>query len=91
MLEITSQNLDSFFTNNAPYLVHLYGRQVVADPRDKGEPGDDVVVWPKRRGPMVLRRLARCEPFSKYWFATEDGVVAVPVNRVAAIHKVVLS
>ncbi len=91
MLDITPDTMDSFFTNNAPYLVHLDGRQVVADPRDKGEPGDDVVVWPKRRGPMVLRRLARCEPYGTYYFATEDGVVAVPVNRVVAIHKVVVA
>lgn len=43
----------------------------------------------KKHGPMVMRRLARCEPFSKYRFATEDGVVVVPCNGVVAIHKVI--
>ncbi len=88
MLNITPDTLDDFFTNNAPYLVHLDGRQICADPRDKGEPGDTVVVWLKRRGPTVLRRLARCEPFNNFWFATDDGTVAVPCNKVSAIHKV---
>ena len=44
MLTITPDTLDTFFTNNAPYLVHLDGQQICADPRDKGEPGDTVVL-----------------------------------------------
>ena len=90
MLNITPDTLDDFFTNNAPYHVHLDGKQVCADPRDKGEPGDTVVVWPKKRGPLVLRRLARYEADNSFYFATADEeVVSVPSNKVAAIHKVV--
>ena len=65
MLEITPDSLDQFFVNNAPYLVHIDGKQVCVDPRDKGEPGDTVVVWPKKRGPVMLRRLARCKPYDR--------------------------
>ena len=90
MLDITHENLDSFFVNNAPYLVRIDGRQVCADPRDRGEPGDAVVVWPKKRGPMMLRRLARCAPFDSFYFAAEDEeVVRVPCNKITAIHKIV--
>ena len=91
MLNITPDTLDSFFTNNAPYLVHLDGKQICADPRDKGEPGDTVVVWPKKRGPLVLRRLARNALDQLFYFAAPCGeVVSVPANKVAAIHKVVV-
>ncbi len=89
MLTITPDTLDTFFTNNAPYLVHLDGKQICADPCDKGEPGDTVVVWPKKRGPLVLRRLARNTLDQLYYFADGDEVVSVPANKVAAIHKVV--
>ena len=50
MLDINSDNIDSFF-DNAPYLVSIGNRQIMADPRDKGEPGDIVIVWPKKRAP----------------------------------------
>lgn len=90
MLDITPENLDTFFVPG-PYLVHIDGRQVAADPRDKGEPGDIVVVWPKRRPPRLLRRLARCQPFDRYFFSEPDtgATTAVPCNKVSAIHKVV--
>ena len=66
-------------------------RQVMADPGDKGEPGDMVLVWPKKRAPMVLRRLARCKPYGTFYFATAgEQVVAVPCNKVTVIHGVIL-
>ena len=40
---------------------------------------------------MVLRRLARRQPYGVYYFAMPCGeVVSVPVNKVSAIHRVVL-
>ena len=55
MLEITHENLDTFFdsTEFAVYSVTIGNRQVMADPRDKGDPGDMVLVWPRKRAPMV--------------------------------------
>ena len=89
MLDITPEYLDSFF-DTTPYLVTIGNRQVMADPRDKGEPGDMVIVWPKKRAPMVLRRLARCEPYGDFYFATmAEQVVKVPCSKVTAIHRVV--
>ena len=90
MLNITPDTLDDFFTNNAPYLVHLDGKQICADPRNKGGPGDTVLVWPKKRGPLVLRRLARNTFDQLYYFADGEEVVSVPAHKVAAIHKVVV-
>ncbi len=59
--------------------------------RDKGEPGDIIVVWLKKRGPRVARRLARCAPYDTFHFMTlgTEEVVVVPCNKVSAIHKVV--
>ena len=72
-----------------PYQLTINDREILADPQDKGEPGDLVVVWLKKRGPRLARRLARCSPFNSFYFRTpETGrVVEVPSNRVMAIHK----
>ena len=88
-----AERLDAFFPNNAPYLVHLDGQQICADPRDKGEPGDIVVVWPRKRGPRLARKLARHADGNSYWFAdlADDQVVEIPNNKVTAVHKVVAS
>ena len=78
MLEINHDNLDTFF-ETTPYLVTIGNHWLMADPGDKGEPGDMVIVWPKKRAPMVLRRLARCQPYGTFYFATAgEQVVAVP-------------
>ncbi len=72
-----TERLDAFFPNNAPYLVHLDGQHICADPRDKGEPGDVVVVWPRKRGPRLARKLARYSDGNSYFFAdlADDHVV----------------
>ncbi len=91
-IEVTGETLDLYFPGNAPYALILDGRQVLADPRDKGEPGDIVVVWPKKRGPRLARKLARYEiDDSLYFFAMLDScaLVSVPHNKVTALHKVV--
>ena len=84
-------DLSAFLEGPAPYELSVDGQQVRADPRDKGEPGDVVVVWPKKRGPRVARRLARSAPYDNFYFMTlgTEEVVAVPCNKVSAIHKVV--
>ena len=75
----------------APYELSVDGQRIWADPRDKGEPGDVVVVWPKKRGPRMARRLARCIPYDLYYFMTlgTEELVAVPCNKVVAVHKVI--
>ncbi len=89
--KVTGDMLDSVFAGNAPYALILDGRQVLADPRDKGEPGDIVVVWPKKRGPRLARKLARYEMDNAFYFAMLDtgALVSVPHNKVTALHKVV--
>ena len=52
---VTGDMLDTVFPNNAPYALIVDGQQVFADPRRKGEPGDIVVIWPKKRGPRLAR------------------------------------
>ncbi len=88
----TPSVLDQHFASAEPYLVRVDGRHVYADPRDKGDLGDLVLVWPKRRSPRLLRRLARCQPFDKYFFASlETGeTIAVPSNRIRMIHKIIV-
>ncbi len=93
MLNITHDNLDTFF-ETTPYLVTIGNRWLMADPSDKGEPGDTVIVWPRKRAPMVLRRLARYETYEvqdTFYFATAgEQVVAVPCNKVTAVHRVIV-
>ncbi len=81
----------AFLDGPAPYDPSSDGQQVRADPRDKGEPGDVVVVWPKKRGPRVARHLARSAPYDKFYFMTlgTEEVVGVPCSEVSAIHTVV--
>ncbi len=88
---VTGDMLDTVFAGNVPYALILDGRQVLADPRDKGEPGDVVVVWPKKRGPRLARKLARYEMDGAFYFVMlgSGALVSVPHNKVTAIHKVV--
>ena len=46
------------------YGLQMDSERAVVDPRKKGEPGDIVVVWPRKKGPIVTRRLARCAPYN---------------------------
>ena len=73
------------------YVLQTGSARLVVDPCQKGDPGDVVVVWRKKRGPMVTRRLARCLPYSTYHFRDLDSgrVFELPCNKVAAIHGVV--
>ncbi len=73
------------------YELQTATERLVVDPRQKGAPGDLVVVWRKKRGPLVTRRLARCSPWNTYYFrdlGTGD-VFELPCNKVSAIHAVV--
>ncbi len=49
------------------------------------------MVWPKKRGPRLARKLARYEMDNAFYFAMLDtgALVSVPQNRVVAIHRVV--
>ena len=46
------------------YAIQTATERLVVDPSQKGGPGDLVVVWRKKRGPVVTRRLARRAPFN---------------------------
>ncbi len=73
------------------YVLQTGSDRLVVDPRQKGDPGDVVVVWRKKRGPLVTRRLARRSPFRTYHSRDLDSgrVFDLPCNKVAAIHSVV--
>ncbi len=84
------------------YTLRIDSREVLVDPTNKGKPGDVVVLWPKKKTPVVSRRLARVVPYpgeadgpaplsDRYYFADlENGqMFDVPQNKTAAIHKVV--
>ncbi len=89
--KVTGDTLDLYFPGNVPYALIVDGQQVLADPRDKGEPGDIVVVWPKKRGPRLARKLARYEMDNAFYFSMLDtgALVSVPHNKVTAIRRVV--
>ncbi len=84
------------------YTLRIDSHEVLVDPTDKDKPGDIVVLWPKKKAPVVCRRLARVAPFpgdadrpsplsDRYYFADPetDVMFDVPLNKTAAIHKVV--
>ena len=52
------------------YTLRVNGHDLVVDGSKKGQPGDVVVVWPVKGGPLVARRLARCSPYNQYFFQT---------------------
>ena len=54
------------------YTLQLGDTRLVVDPSKKGEPGDIVVVWSRKKGPMVARRLARCAPYDTFYFRALD-------------------
>ncbi len=84
------------------YILRLDAHEVLVDPTDKGKPGDVVVLWPKKKAPVVCRRLARVVPYpgeangpsvlsDRYYFADlENGqMFDVAINKTAAIHRVI--
>ena len=84
------------------YTLRIDSHEVLVDPTDKGKLGDIVVLWPKKKAPVVCRQLARVAPFpgdadgplplsDRYYFADlENGqMFDVALNKTAAIHKVV--
>ena len=77
--------------DSARYRLQVNGHALIADGASKGEPGDTVVIWPVKGGPLVARRLARSAPYDKYYFADlSDGqTLALPVNKVRLIHAVI--
>ena len=83
------------------YTLRLDVHVVLVDPTNKGKLGDVVVLWPKKT-PVVCRQLARVAPFpgdahrpaplaDSYYFGDPetDAMFDVPLNKTAAIHKVV--
>ena len=84
------------------YTLRTNGREVLVDPANKGKPGDLVVLWPKRKPPAIVRRLARCVSYpgerhepapasQRYYFVdpATGHMIDLPLNKTAAIHKVV--
>ena len=72
------------------YVLQTATERLVVDPRQKGQPGDLVGVWPKKRGPVFARRLARCAPYDTFHFRTLDTgeVFELPCSTVSMIHAV---
>ena len=72
------------------YTLQVGETRLVVDPSKKGEPGDIVVVWPRKKGPLVARRLARCAPYSAYHFRDlcTAEVFEMRCSKVSAIHAV---
>ena len=83
--------LDAADGNGCYTLQMMDGHRMLVDPSKKGEPGDIVVVWPRKRGPVITRRLARCAPYNTFYFRGLDtgDVFELPCNKVSAIHAVV--
>ncbi len=84
------------------YILRLDAHQVLVDPTNRGKPGEVVVLWPKKKAPVVCRRLTRVVPYpgeadrpaplsDRYYFADVENwqMFDVPLNKTAAIHKVV--
>jgi hypothetical protein len=76
---------------NGCYTLQVGDIRLVVDPSKKGEPGDIVVVWDRKKGPMVVRRLARCTPYNTFHFRALDTgcVFELPCNKVSTIHAVI--
>ena len=55
-------NLMSETAGTPFYTLRVNGHDLIVDGSKKGQPGDVVVVWPVKGGPLVARRLARCRP-----------------------------
>ncbi len=70
------------------YTLQLCDTRLVVDPSKKGEPGDIVVVWPRKKGPIVARRLARCAPYDTFHFRSlaTGNVFELRCNKICAIH-----
>jgi len=104
----TSTTISSSTPHSVPalsgrvYTLRLDDREVLVDAGNKGAPGDTVILWPKKKCPVAVRRLARVCPYpgesdgpavlsDRYYFADlETGdMFDLPISKTAAIHKVV--
>ena len=61
-----------FDDDDCRYVLQIGAERITVDPSKKGEPGDLVVVWRKKHCPVVVQRLARCEPWNTYYFLALD-------------------
>ncbi len=84
------------------YTQRTNGHEVLVDAGTKGKPRDTVVLWPKKKAPVVCRKLARVAPYpgesagpaplsDRFYFADlrSGHMFDMSLNKVAAIHKVV--
>ena len=73
------------------YALETRSGRLIVDPSQKGDPGDLVVVWRKKRGPLITRRIARQSPYSTFWFRSleTDEIFELPCKKVSAIHAIV--
>ncbi len=87
------------------YTLRLNGHEVLVDAGNKGKPGDVVVLWPKKKCPVIVRRLARTSPYpgeavgpagvamlsDRFYYAVPGtgSMFDVAFKKVAAVHKVV--
>ena len=87
------------------YVLRTMGMEIEVDARDKGRPGDTVVLWPKKRCPVVVRRLGQVAPYpgeaayhlgsalaSDRFFFTDPETghtFDMEFKKLAAIHKVI--
>ncbi len=83
--------LDAVTRQDGYYELRAGDTYLIVNPRRKGEPGDIVVVWPRKRGPMLARRLARCAPYDTFHFRALDtgDVFEQRCNEIVAIHALV--
>ncbi len=87
------------------YTLRLNGHEVLVDAGNMGKPGDTVVLWPKKKCPVIVRRLAHMSPYpgeavgpagvamlsDRFYYAVPGtgSMYDVAFKKVAAIHKVV--
>jgi hypothetical protein len=65
--------------------------RLVVDPSKKGAPGDIVVVWPRKKGPMMAHRLALRAPYKTFYFESLDtgNIFELRCSKVFTIHALV--
>ncbi len=89
-LEGTKAHPQALERPDGAYTLPVGDFHLVVDPSKKGEAGDIVVVWPRKKSPLVARRLARCVPYDTFHFRAlgTGGVFELRCNRVCAIRSI---
>jgi len=89
-LEGTKAHPQALERPDGAYTLPVGDFHLVVDPSTKGEAGDIVVVWPRKKSPVVARRLARCVPYDTFHFRAlgTGGVFELRCNRLCAIRSV---